>query len=158
MKGSSAKKAQFARTLDAGSSLLGDALGELGAGESVVGRRADDLPAASPTLGGEIAFKLHDTYGFPIDLTVELAAERGVAVDRAGFESALAEQRERSRGGKKAALAEIAVTTALYEEILRRVGRQSSSVTNSSTLRAQSWLFFVTAPKSLRWRQATRGN
>jgi len=43
-------------------------------------------------------------------------------VDRAGFESALAEQRERSRGGKKAALAEIAVTTALYEEILRRVG------------------------------------
>ncbi|NDH28831.1 MAG: alanine--tRNA ligase, partial [bacterium] len=110
------------RTLDAGSNLLGDALAELGAGESVVGRRADDLPAASPTLAGQIAFKLHDTYGFPIDLTVELAAERGVAVDRAGFESALAEQRERSRGGKKTALAEIAVATALYEEILRRVG------------------------------------
>ena len=122
LEGIEREEAQFARTLDAGSSLLGDALGELGAGESVVGRRADDLPAASPTLGGEIAFKLHDTYGFPIDLTVELAAERGVAVDRPGFESALAEQRERSRGGKKAALAEIAVTTALYEEILRRVG------------------------------------
>jgi alanyl-tRNA synthetase len=122
LEGIEREEAQFARTLDAGSNLLGDALGELGAGESVVGRRADDLPAASPTLGGEIAFKLHDTYGFPIDLTVELAAERGVAVDRAGFESALAEQRERSRGGKKAALAEIAVTTALYEEILRRRG------------------------------------
>jgi alanyl-tRNA synthetase len=122
LEGIEREEAQFARTLDAGSSLLGDALAELGAGESVVGRRADDLPATSPTLGGEIAFKLHDTYGFPIDLTVELAAERGVAVDRAGFESALAEQRERSRGGKKAALAEIAVSTALYEEILRRVG------------------------------------
>ena len=44
-----------------------------------------------------VAFRLHDTYGFPIDLTVELAAEYGVRVDRAGFEAALAEQRERSR-------------------------------------------------------------
>ena len=116
------EEAQFARTLDAGSTLLREALDDLGAGESVVGRRADDLATASPVLDGEIAFKLHDTYGFPIDLTVELAAERGVAVDRAGFDRALAEQRERSRGGKKAALAEIAVATALYEEILRRVG------------------------------------
>ena len=122
LEGIEREEAQFARTLDAGSSLLGDALAQLGAGESVVGRRADDLPGGSPTLAGEIAFKLHDTFGFPIDLTVELAAERGVAVDRAGFERALAEQRERSRGGKKAALAAIAVTTALYEEILRRVG------------------------------------
>ncbi|MFM8915987.1 MAG: alanine--tRNA ligase, partial [Candidatus Limnocylindrus sp.] len=122
LEGIEREEAQFARTLDAGSSLLGDALTQLGAGESVVGRRADDLPGGSPTLAGEIAFKLHDTFGFPIDLTVELAAERGVAVDRAGFERALAEQRERSRGGKKAALAEIAATTALYEEILRRVG------------------------------------
>jgi len=113
---------QFARTLDAGSALLREALEGLGAGESVIGRRADDLPQSSPLLGGEIAFKLHDTYGFPIDLTVELAAERGVAVDRGAFERLLAEQRERSRGGKKAALAEIAVATALYEEILRRVG------------------------------------
>ena len=54
---------------------------------------------------GAEAFKLHDTYGFPIDLTVELAAEYGVRVDRAGFEAALQEQRERSRSGKKLDLA-----------------------------------------------------
>ena len=57
-------------------------------------------------LPGDLAFRLHDTYGFPIDLTVELAAEYGVGVDRAGFDRALAEQRDRSRSGKKAELAE----------------------------------------------------
>jgi alanyl-tRNA synthetase len=46
---------------------------------------------------GDAAFKLHDTYGFPIDLTRELAAERGVDIDMAGFEAAMAEQRQRAR-------------------------------------------------------------
>ena len=67
--------------------------------DRVVGRRVDDLPADAPVLPGAVAFRLHDTYGFPIDLTIELAAEYGVRVDRDGFEAALAEQRERSRGG-----------------------------------------------------------
>ncbi|HEU5170663.1 MAG TPA: alanine--tRNA ligase, partial [Gemmatimonadales bacterium] len=49
------------------------------------------------TISGEDAFKLYDTYGFPIDLTQIIAEERGVAVDVVGFERALAEQRERSR-------------------------------------------------------------
>ena len=69
-----------------------------------------------------MAFRLHDTYGFPIDLTIELAAEYGVAVDRAGFEAALAEQRERSRSGRKAELAQHAELTALYQAIQTRVG------------------------------------
>ena len=47
-------------------------------------------------LDGAVAFKLHDTYGFPIDLTVEVAGERGVAVDREGFEAEMAEQRVRA--------------------------------------------------------------
>jgi alanyl-tRNA synthetase len=116
------EEGQFARTLDAGTGLLEKALAELGVTERVVGRRAEELPADVPVLPGGMAFKLHDTYGFPIDLTVELAAEHGAAVDRAGFEGALAEQRERSRGGRKAELAKQAEQTALFESILRRTG------------------------------------
>ena len=116
------EEAQFARTLDGGSALLATALTPLAKGASAVGKRADELPANAPKLDGEVAFKLHDTFGFPIDLTVELAAERGVAVDRAGFDAALAEQRQRSRGGKKAELAEHAVSVAQVEELLRKVG------------------------------------
>ena len=69
------------------------------------------LPADAPVLDGELAFRLHDTYGFPIDLTIELAAEYGVRVDRVGFEEALAEQRERSRSGRKAELSRHAEPT-----------------------------------------------
>ncbi|MEY4666839.1 MAG: hypothetical protein RIQ87_619 [Chloroflexota bacterium] len=114
------EEAQFARTLDGGSELLAAAIAPLvTTGTRTVGQRADDLPVNAPQLDGETAFKLHDTYGFPIDLTIELAAESGVAVDRAGFDAALLEQRERSRGGKKTALAEHAATTARLEDLLR---------------------------------------
>jgi alanyl-tRNA synthetase len=116
------EEAQFARTLDAGSRILDEALAGLATGDRQIGRRIDDLPTDAPELAGDVAFRLHDTFGFPIDLTVELAAEHGVRVDRAGFEAALAEQRERSRGGKKAELARHAELTGLYEEILRRTG------------------------------------
>ncbi|MEA2674845.1 MAG: alanyl-tRNA synthetase, partial [Chloroflexota bacterium] len=87
-----------------------------------VGLKADDLPAEAPVLPGAVAFRLHDTFGFPIDLTVELAAEYGVRVDRAGFDTALAEQRDRSRSGKKADLARVAEQGALYEQIRSRAG------------------------------------
>src|SRR5207244_4467321 len=87
-----------------------------------VGRRPEDLPADAPFLPGAVSFKLHDTYGFPIDLTIELASEYGVTVDRAGFDAALAEQRERSRSGKKADLARVADQAALYESIRGRSG------------------------------------
>ncbi len=116
------EEAQFARTLDAGTAQLEEALVPLTDAERVVGRRPEDVPADAPVLAGALAFKLHDTYGFPIDLTIELAAEYGVRVDRAGFEVALAEQRERSRGGRKAELARHAELTALYESIVRRLG------------------------------------
>ncbi len=126
------EEAQFARTLDAGTSQLEAVIGHLHAqetgdhrafvGEAVVGRRPDDLPSDAAIFPGDIAFKLHDTFGFPIDLTVEMAAEHGFRVDRAGFEAALAEQRERSRTGRKAELARHAELVGLYESILRRVG------------------------------------
>ena len=83
------EEAQFGRTLDAGTKLLETEIGKVVGTDAarVVGRSPDDLPADARRLAGEVAFKLHDTYGFPIDLTVELAAEYGVAVDRDGVRS-----------------------------------------------------------------------
>jgi alanyl-tRNA synthetase len=60
------------------------------------------LPAhGERVLGGDVAFKLHDTYGFPLDLTADVARERGVAVDTAGFDVAMARQREQARAAGK---------------------------------------------------------
>ncbi|MBJ7610232.1 MAG: alanine--tRNA ligase [Candidatus Dormibacteraeota bacterium] len=70
----------FTRTLDAGTDRL-----------------AVLLDTGSATIPGDEAFRLHDTYGLPIEVTAEMAAERGVAVDRAGFDAAMAAQRARSR-------------------------------------------------------------
>jgi alanyl-tRNA synthetase len=116
------EEAQFARTLDAGTDQLEEALIPLTSAERIVGRRPEQLPADAAVLPGEVAFKLHDTYGFPIDLTVELAAEYGVGVDRTGFDQALDEQRERSRSGRKAEMARHAETTSLYAQILANAG------------------------------------
>ena len=116
------EEAQFVRTLEAGTDLLEEALIPLTSADRVVGRRTEDLPSNAPRLPGEVAFKLHDTFGFPVDLTVELAAEYGVAVDREGFEKALAEQRDRSRSGRKAELAHQAELAQLYGAIQARVG------------------------------------
>jgi alanyl-tRNA synthetase len=71
---------QFLRTLQSGSAIL-----------------EEELSRGSGNLAGDVAFRLHDTHGFPIDLTVEMAAERGVAVDLVGFEQAMTLQRERAR-------------------------------------------------------------
>jgi alanyl-tRNA synthetase len=116
------EESAFARTLDAGTIQLEEALIPLTSAERQVGRRPEDVPEDAPVLGGDVAFRLHDTYGFPIDLTIELAAEYGVRVDRAGFEVALAEQRERSRSGRKRDLARQAELTSLYDGIARRSG------------------------------------
>ncbi len=57
-------------------------------------------------LDGETAFKLHDTYGFPLDLTADVCRERGVTVDHAGFEAAMKRQREQARAAGKFKLAQ----------------------------------------------------
>jgi len=64
--------------------------------EKVAARLAEKNETVFP---GADAFTLYDTYGFPLDMTVELAAERGLSVDQAGFESAMAQQRARSQVG-----------------------------------------------------------
>jgi alanyl-tRNA synthetase len=95
---------RFRQTLRTGFALLDE---ELGRGE--------------PTLSGEVAFRLHDTYGFPVDLTREIAAERGVAVELAGFEAAMAAQRSRARAaGATAAVDEDRAEA--YRDLLQRYG------------------------------------
>ncbi len=76
---------RFAETLEAGLAIFEELAAHLAV------RREEVLP-------GEQAFRLYDTYGFPLELTKELAAERGLSVDEDGFEAAMARQRERSRG------------------------------------------------------------
>ncbi|HET7600301.1 MAG TPA: alanine--tRNA ligase [Gemmatimonadales bacterium] len=64
-------------------------------------RRLEELvESGARTISGDEAFRLYDTFGFPIDLTQIIAGERGLAVDLAGFERALEEQRERSRAAR----------------------------------------------------------
>lgn len=116
------EEAQFARTLETGTSHLDAALAPLAKGERTIGRLPDGLPADAPVLPGDVAFRLHDTYGFPVDLTVDMAAEYGVRVDREGFAAAMAEQKERSRKGTKADLTRLAELGDLYQAILRRAG------------------------------------
>jgi alanyl-tRNA synthetase len=60
-------------------------------------RLFEELAASGADISGEDAFQLHDTYGFPFELTQELARERGLAVDEDGFKELMEEQRERSR-------------------------------------------------------------
>ncbi|MEY4647588.1 MAG: hypothetical protein RL009_4 [Actinomycetota bacterium] len=74
----------FLRTLVTGSSVLDEAL-------------AETKSSGSISLSGEKAFLLHDTYGFPIDLTLEIAEEQGLSVDRDGFKTLMAEQRDRAK-------------------------------------------------------------
>ncbi len=59
------------------------------------------LDSGPPVLGGEVAFKLHDTFGFPLDLTADVCRERGVTVDEAGFNAGMQRQREQARAAGK---------------------------------------------------------
>ena len=77
---------RFAETLDRGLVHLDDAIASLGAKTKV--------------LGGDMAFKLYDTYGFPLDMTADILRSHGMDVDRDGFEQALEEQRSRARGAR----------------------------------------------------------
>ena len=77
---------QFARTLANGMGLLETAITALGSGT---------------LLGGDTAFKLYDTYGFPADLTADICRERGLSLDQAGFDAAMEAQRDRARAASR---------------------------------------------------------
>ncbi|HVX21168.1 MAG TPA: alanine--tRNA ligase [Acidimicrobiales bacterium] len=106
------EEAGFDRTLRTGLGLLEEALAEPAEGQAGGGGSARVLP-------GEVAFRLHDTHGFPIELTEELAGEQGVTVDRTGFEAAMAEQRARAR---EAARSPAAADEDAYRRILEEAG------------------------------------
>jgi alanyl-tRNA synthetase len=63
------------------------------------------LAGEGPMLDGETVFKLYDTFGFPVDLTADICRERGVQIDIAGFEAAMAQQRERARAASRFSMA-----------------------------------------------------
>ena len=71
---------------------------------------------------GDVAFQLHDTFGFPIEITTEVAEERGVELDRAGFDERMAEQRRRAKEGRKVVSAD-ANDVSVYREIFDANGR-----------------------------------
>jgi alanyl-tRNA synthetase len=101
----SREEERFRRTLESGHQLLDTELAAIEDGQ---------------TLPGEVAFRLHDTFGFPIELTKEIASERGVDVDDDGFEEAMEAQRRRARtqwkGGDEAARADF------YRSVLEDTG------------------------------------
>jgi len=105
------EESAFLATLRAGTTLFDNAVVEA-------------QQSGSSVLSGERAFALHDTHGFPIDLTLEMAAEQGLAVDEEGFRRLMAEQRERAKADSQSRKSGFAATTA-YREILESGGTTS---------------------------------
>jgi alanyl-tRNA synthetase len=103
-----AEEETFRRTLAAGTTILDTAVRQTKA-------------SGSTTLGGDKAFQLHDTFGFPIDLTLEMAAEQGVQVDEQGFRRLMAEQRNRAKADARAKKSGH-VDTSAYRELADALG------------------------------------
>lgn len=88
-----AEEKAFLKTLESGTKLFDEAVAEL---------KSTSRAATAKVLSGEKAFELHDTYGFPIDLTLEMAQEAGLEVDMDGFNDAMGEQRRRAKADNQA--------------------------------------------------------
>ncbi|HET6300584.1 alanine--tRNA ligase [Microbacterium sp.] len=101
-----AEEETFLRTLAAGSALLDESL-------------AQTKASGGTTIPGSEAFLLHDTYGFPIDLTLEIAQEAGLTVDRAAFDSLMQEQRQRAKADARARKRQLA-DTSVYRDLRAR--------------------------------------
>ncbi|MCL2784839.1 MAG: alanine--tRNA ligase, partial [Propionibacteriaceae bacterium] len=102
-----AEEASFSRTLTSGTQLFDMAVSQV-------------KESAGVMLPGDKAFQLHDTYGFPIDLTLEMAQEAGISVDTQGFKTLMAEQKARAKADAKAKKGAAQATTAYGD--LRKMG------------------------------------
>ncbi|MFD4957568.1 alanine--tRNA ligase [Microbacterium sp. NPDC058389] len=116
-----AEEATFLRTLAAGESILEESL-------------VETKSSGGTTIAGSEAFLLHDTYGFPIDLTLEIAEEAGLSVDRAAFDSLMQEQRARAKADARARKRQLA-DTSVYRD-LRALGE--TGFTGYSDLETES--------------------
>ncbi|GAA0600516.1 alanine--tRNA ligase [Kribbella sandramycini] len=114
-----AEEEAFRRTLTAGTTILDVAVKDAKAG-------------GAHQLEGAKAFQLHDTYGFPIDLTVEMAAEQGLNVDTEGFRSLMKEQRERAKADARAKKAGHADTSG-YRELREKGATEFTGYQELST-------------------------
>ncbi|MCY1672475.1 alanine--tRNA ligase [Novosphingobium sp. SL115] len=114
------EEVQFRRTLSNGIKLLDEATGGLGEG--------DKLP-------GDTAFKLYDTYGFPYDLTEDALRARGIAVDREGFDAAMAQQKAAARAAWKGSGQ--AADSEVWFDIAERVGATEFTGYTATTGEAQ---------------------
>ncbi|GAB2626384.1 alanine--tRNA ligase [Nocardioides ginkgobilobae] len=103
-----AEEDAFRSTLKAGTQIFDVAAGEV-------------KKSGGSVLSGERAFALHDTYGFPIDLTLEMASEQGLAVDEDGFRRLMGEQRERAKADAKAKKG-AHTNTGAYREVADSLG------------------------------------
>ncbi|MDR2715025.1 MAG: alanine--tRNA ligase [Coriobacteriales bacterium] len=109
---------RFAQTLRQGQLYLDQHLAALtAAADTETGNKTGN---ESPVLDGASAFELHDRFGFPLDLTIEIAAEQGIDVDRKGFEKHMSSQRERARAHAKDDA--WGTFVAVYNEILHEQG------------------------------------
>jgi alanyl-tRNA synthetase len=129
-----AEEDAFRRTLSSGTTILDTAV-------------ARAKSSGSTTLGGAEAFALHDTYGFPIDLTLEMAAEQGLSVDEPGFRALMQEQRDRAKRDAKDKKGLGHVDVSVYRSLLDRAG--ASEFTGYAEVRSEAVV------RRLRWRPRT---
>ncbi len=103
---------RFAETLDQGMDILEVAIAKLDGKE----------------IPGDVVFKLYDTFGFPVDLTADIARERGLTIDQSGFEAAMTGQRDRARAASKfSAVGDVAIKTDLETDFSGYEGTDGSS-------------------------------
>ncbi len=105
----SREESRFRQTLKTGSTMLDTELDKLGEGEGRV-------------LDGAVAFQLHDTYGFPLEVTQEILAEQGVDLDVDGFDAAMADQRARAKAGAKGGTVAIGDEVDAFRAVLAETG------------------------------------
>ncbi len=115
----------FHRTLDKGIALFETEAERLLGTDAAPKKGAKKKAQAQPCLSGDVAFKLYDEQGFPLDLTEVMARERGIAVDKEGFEKRMEEQRDRARRAQKRQVVGISEISAPSTEF---VGYESLSV------------------------------